>query len=89
MLHRISALRADVPITFIYGARSWVDRYAIITIYFEEWVHVKFEIKIQAPRTNYKGNQERLFCRTSRNNSLVLIRKIVIFFYKMFSTDFR
>lgn len=27
MLHRISALRADVPITFIYGARSWVDRH--------------------------------------------------------------
>ena len=26
MLHRISALRSDVPITFIYGARSWIDR---------------------------------------------------------------
>lgn len=27
MLHRISALRSDVPLTFIYGARSWVDRH--------------------------------------------------------------
>ena len=27
MLHRISALREDVPLTFIYGARSWVDRH--------------------------------------------------------------
>jgi hypothetical protein len=26
MLHRIPALRSDIPLTFIYGARSWVDR---------------------------------------------------------------
>jgi len=26
MIHRIPALRNDVPITFIYGARSWIDR---------------------------------------------------------------
>lgn len=26
MIHRISALRSDVPLTFIYGARSWIDR---------------------------------------------------------------
>lgn len=27
MIHRISALRSDVPLTFIYGARSWIDRH--------------------------------------------------------------
>ncbi|EFX80395.1 hypothetical protein DAPPUDRAFT_304102 [Daphnia pulex] len=27
MLHRIPALRSDIPLTFIYGARSWVDRH--------------------------------------------------------------
>jgi len=26
MIHRLPALRNDVPITFIYGARSWIDR---------------------------------------------------------------
>ena len=26
MVHRISELRSDVPITFIYGAQSWIDR---------------------------------------------------------------
>ncbi|EFX66233.1 hypothetical protein DAPPUDRAFT_64905 [Daphnia pulex] len=26
MVHRIPALRSDVPLTFIYGAESWVDR---------------------------------------------------------------
>ena len=26
MIHRLPALRKDVPITFIYGARSWIDR---------------------------------------------------------------
>lgn len=27
MLNRISGLRSDIPITFIYGARSWIDRF--------------------------------------------------------------
>lgn len=27
MIHRISALDPGVPMTFIYGARSWIDRH--------------------------------------------------------------
>ena len=32
MLHRIPALNPDIPITFIYGARSWIDRFPGQTI---------------------------------------------------------
>jgi len=26
MIHRLPALKSDIPITFIYGSRSWIDR---------------------------------------------------------------
>lgn len=32
MLHRIPALKSSIPITFIYGARSWIDRFPGQTI---------------------------------------------------------